>query len=363
MIKYIGSKRRLVPAIELIMGALPGVHVACDLFTGTTRVAQALKRLGMHVIANDSATYSEVLARTYVQADARNIDERRLRGLLARLEALPDVDGWFTDAFCVQARYFQPHNGRRIDAMRPAIDELARDATERAILLTSLMEAADRVDSTTGVQMAYLKSWAQRSHNRLELRVPQLLDGGGMALRRDANELAGELQGVDLVYVDPPYNQHKYFGNYHVWETLVRNDTPELYGVARKRVDCRTNRSAYNSSPRSRDAFARLVADIDAPWMLVSFNDEGYLDAADIRNMLSSRGFVGELPVGGHRRYVGAQIGIHNPQGERVGEVSHVHNTEFLFLVGPDCGAVDAALQGARDALPGRAVATQRALW
>ena len=35
--------------------------------------------------------------------------------------------------------------------------------------------AADRVDSTTGVQMAFLKQWAARSHNQLELRLPDLL--------------------------------------------------------------------------------------------------------------------------------------------------------------------------------------------
>ena len=36
------------------------------------------------------------------------------------------------------------------------------------------MEAADRVDSTCGIQMAYLKKWAGRSFNDLELRMPSL---------------------------------------------------------------------------------------------------------------------------------------------------------------------------------------------
>ena len=35
------------------------------------------------------------------------------------------------------------------------------------------------------------------------------------------------------------------------------------------------------------------------------------------------------------RRYVGAQIGIHNPKGERVGTVSHLRNTELVVLAGP----------------------------
>ena len=47
------------------------------------------------------------------------------------------------------------------------------------VLLTSLIEAADRVDSTTGVQMAYVKQWADRSFRPLELRVPELVAGAG----------------------------------------------------------------------------------------------------------------------------------------------------------------------------------------
>ena len=33
--------------------------------------------------------------------------------------------------------------------------------------------------------------------------------------------LAPALGHFDLAYLDPPYNQHRYFTNYHVWETLV----------------------------------------------------------------------------------------------------------------------------------------------
>ena len=38
------------------------------------------------------------------------------------------------------------------------------------------MEAADRGDSTAGVQMAYLISWAKRALKPIELRLPALLE-------------------------------------------------------------------------------------------------------------------------------------------------------------------------------------------
>ena len=66
----------------------------------------------------------------------------------------------------------------------------------------------------------------------------------------------------------------------------------------------------------------------------MSFNDEGYIDRPTMERLLSGHGHMTVL-VNDYKRYVGAQIGIHNPQGERVGKISHVRNTEFLYVVTP----------------------------
>lgn len=339
MIKYIGSKRTLVPRIVDLVRAVPGVRSVADPFTGTTRVAQGLKAAGFDVHVNDLATYAEVFGRCYIEADAAEIDTARIEAKLVRLAALPDVDGYVTQTFCRDARYFQEQNGRRIDAMRPAIDAIADDELEHAILLTSLIEAADRVDSTTGVQMAYLKRWSERSNRPLELRVPELLTGTGTASRMDANELASTLD-VDLVYLDPPYNQHSYFGNYHVWETIARGDAPETYGIANKRIDCREVKSAYNSKPRAADAFADLIARLsNVPHLLVSFNDEGYIPPAVMEELLSSHGEVARVDID-FKRYVGATIGVHDKSGQRVGTPGRLRNVEHLYLAGPGARSV-----------------------
>lgn len=354
MIKYIGSKRILVPRIvELAQAVCPrvagrrGAATACDVFAGTTRVSQGLKQAGFHVTANDAATYSEILATTYVEADARRVRKRALAAKVAHLNALPGRDGYVTRTFCEDARFFQPANGRRIDAMRDEIDRVADDRVERAILLTALLEAADRVDSTTGLQMAYLKSWAPRSFNPIELRIPALIPGRGAALRMDANEFARAMTEVDVAYLDPPYNQHSYHSNYHIWETIVRHDAPEAYGVARKRNDCRDVKSAYNSRSRAWAAFSDLVRAMRARNLIVSFSDEGFFSRDDITALLrGARGEVATIPVAG-RRYVGARIGIYNPSGEKVGRVSHVTNHEFIFVAGPGARAAIRAASAA----------------
>jgi adenine-specific DNA-methyltransferase len=343
VIKYIGSKRTLVPRILAYAKAIrerSGASSFCDMFTGTTRVAQALKRAHFQVTANDLASYSEILAIAYIEADA---DEHRgplTAAKIAHLNALDGIDGYFTQTFCVDSRYFQPGNGRRVDAIREEIDRISGDRVARAILLTSLLEAADRVDSTTGLQMAYLKEWAPRSFNAMELRMPLLIPGAGVALRQDANALAATMAPVDIAYLDPPYNQHSYFSNYHIWETLVRDDAPESYGVAKKRIDCRVTKSEYNAKGRAWSTFESLVRVIPARHLIVSFSNEGYFAHDDLVALLESKfGEVEAVPVD-FRRYVGAQIGIHNPKGEKVGRVTHLTNQEFLFVAGQDAGRI-----------------------
>ena len=49
--------------------------------------------------------------------------------------------------------------------------------------------------------------------------------------------------------------------------------------------------------------------------------------------MLARRGAVRVFSFG-YKRYVGAQIGIFNPRGEKVGRVSHLRNTEHIYVVG-----------------------------
>ena len=330
MIKYLGSKRVLVPALVEQVRSLPDVRTFFDVFSGTARVGHAMKEAGLRVRANDHNAYAQVLAQCYVAADRDELGPPMER-LLPELQALPPRAGYITHTFCEQARFFHPINGARIDAIRDHIEALDLPPALRAVALVSLMEAADRVDSTTGVQMAYLKQWAPRAHNDLELRMPRLLPGPGDAHGLDALEAVQRYE-ADVVYLDPPYNQHSYLGNYHVWETLVRWDAPVAYGVAKKRLDCKTRRSPFNSKRKIHEAMQQVVRAVQARWLLVSFSNEGYISRDEMLAILSERGPV-EVQEIAHDRYVGAKIGIYNLEGRKVGRVGHLKNVEYLFRV------------------------------
>jgi adenine-specific DNA-methyltransferase len=158
-----------------------------------------------------------------------------------------------------------------------------------------------------------------------------LLEGDGSASCLDAAEAAERFE-ADVAYLDPPYNQHSYLGNYHVWETVVRWDAPEVYGTACKRTDVRERGSAFNRRGSIAGAFAAVLERVRARRIVVSFNDEGYLELERLRELLATRGEVSEASVD-HPRYIGHRLGIYNPEGVKVGTPGPARNREHLFVV------------------------------
>ena len=176
----------------------------------------------------------------------------------------------------------------------------------------------------------------------------------------DLLELAttNRLGHVDVAYLDPPYNQHRYFTNYHVWETLVAWDAPEAYGVARKRVDARddpSTRSVFNSKRTMPGALAEVVRAVDADLLVLSYNNEAWLDLHELED-ICREGTQGARSVAtlafDSARYVGARIGIYDPSGRKVGRIGHLSNRELLVIAGEEdlVRTVVAAVDVAADA-------------
>ena len=122
MIKYLGSKRKLLGPIAAVFADLaPGTRVL-DLFSGTSRVSQALKQQGLYVCSNDHNLYAHTIARCYIEADAQSVLPD-ITEILKELETTKPEPGWFTRTYCEEARFFHPDNGAIIEGMRNRIDK------------------------------------------------------------------------------------------------------------------------------------------------------------------------------------------------------------------------------------------------
>lgn len=338
MIKYLGSKRLLLPLIANVVEGLR-VKSVFDVFSGTSRVGYEFKKRQYKVIANDSSEYAWHISNCYILA-SKSQHQKNIESLVAEYNSTASRShGYFTETFCEKARFFRPENGERIDFIRDDLEKKSLDPILKSIMLTSLMEAADKVDSTCGIQMAYLKKYAPRAMADLKLQVPPIVDSphsDHVAIQMDAlaavKHLASKNIKYDVAYLDPPYNQHSYLGNYHIWETLCKWDKPEAYGVAAKRIDVKTTKSAYNFKKQAFPELKKLIESLNCRKVVLSFSNEGYITREQIEAYLASLGSV-SVVTKDYKRYVGAQIGIYNPSGVKVGKVSHLRNEEYIYVL------------------------------
>lgn len=318
--RYIGNKRKLIPFIGDGLDRL-GIdgRTACDPFAGTASVARFLKRRGYSVATADIMSFSYVLQWAYVVVDERPTFERlrevqgdgdRLGATVDHLNRLEPAPGFIHDHFSPRGsdaspherRYFTPENAARIDAIRARTHEWRErgdlDDDEYNVLLTGLIEAADRVANTTGVYAAYVKSWQPNALKPLRVRVPRLTTGTGLdcqAHRLDAIELMRRSQPFDLLYVDPPYNTRQYAGYYHIPEIIAEgwfDGEPTLRGKTGL-PDDDDKRSDWSRVNRCEEAFAELVAAAPCRHILMSYNSEGIISEACIEEVLRGRGTPG----------------------------------------------------------------------
>lgn len=321
--RYIGNKTRLVPFIlDVVRRLEPSVGVACDPFAGTASVSRALKRQGWTVHAGDLMAFSYALQVTHVELDrtprfpvsALGAGEQGGRpglsyaAILRELEGLPPAHGFISEHYSPDGlaggrhgrMYFTPENAGLIDAIRERIAEWRAegllDPARCQLLLATLVEAADRVANTTGVYASFVKSWQPNACRRLELRQlrPTSRRNGGGRCTAHRGEAAGRVAAVgtmDLLYLDPPYNERQYPAYYHIPELIASgwDDPPELRGKTGLIPD-EDLRSDWCRRDRCEAALRELLGRADARHILLSYNDEGLLAPEVIADVLRETG-------------------------------------------------------------------------
>jgi adenine-specific DNA-methyltransferase len=349
-IKYAGSKLKLLPHILRLAGDV-NARTIFDCFAGSTRVSQALAKLGYRVIANDIAAWSKVFAHCYLKNQK---SPQYYREIIDHLNALPGVDGWFTEHYGGIARQpsakkpWQIHNTRRLDAIREEIDNLRLPEVETSVLLTSLMLALDEVDSTLGHFASYLNDWSPRSYRAMTLRVPALIETAEPheVFQKNIFDLCDDV-ACDLAYMDPPYGSNnekmppsrvRYAAYYHLWTTICLNDRPELFGKANRRRDSSDTVSAsvfedFRRGESGRfvcvEAIEKLISRTRAGYILLSYSSGGRATSEELMEVLSQKGRVIEVMRMDYRRNVMARMRWTN---EWV-RASETPNVEYLFLL------------------------------
>lgn len=358
-IKYAGSKLKLISQI-LQLAKRVDAHTVLDGFSGTTRVSQALAKSGYQVVCNDHAVWSQMFGTCYLLGQKKPDEYTEL---VAHLNSVPPVDGWFTEHYggqpnggsAVQSdglkKPWQIHNTRKLDGIRQEIDNLGLSSIDKAVALTSLILALDQVDSSLGHFVSYLKDWSPRSYKDLKLTVPSVFvtREQHQVFKKDIFDLLPEVC-VDLAYLDPPYGSNnekmppsriRYASYYHVWTSICLNDRPQTFGKAHRRKDTSDTVSGsvfeeFRRNDGNRfialDAIEKLLAVTRARWIILSYSSGGRATAKELNEVLRANGRLLDVVELDYKKNVMAGMKWTNEWLRDAEEP----NREFLFLIQKD---------------------------
>lgn len=315
--RYIGSKDKLSQfLINEIRMQCPQASSVIDLMAGTGLFSLALRKQGFRVLASDVMTYSyHHLVVNLLMNSAPKFDG--LRGILGEycnyenvinyLNELPPVSGFFTREFspfgspnsgCNPRMYFTGENAEKIDAIRKTIKDWHLHgmitAKEHSLLLHDLIMATNDIANIAGTYGHFLSHFVKRSMDNIELK-PFVFDEDnniiGHEIRRGyAENIARELK-ADVCYIDPPYIKRQYAANYHILETIAREDEPEAVGVSGLRP-WRDQYSDFCSKVKIRNAFDTIIRNIKCDNIFISYSEDGLLSLSELMDFLSKYGKI-----------------------------------------------------------------------
>lgn len=347
-IKYTGSKKRIIPQIISLANELKGVKTVLDGFSGTTRVSQAFAQKGYDTTANDISVWSEVFGNCYLKSSN---SDNFYQEIIDHLNALNGKKAWFSEHYGAEQfeskKPFQLKNSMKLDAIRQEIDHLGLEWVDRCVVLTSLINALDKVDSTLGHFAAYLTGWSPRSSKDLTLLLPARfpLKTENKVIRADIFDTIAN-NSYDLAYFDPPYGSNndkmppsrvRYAAYYHFWTTVILNDEPAIFGNANRREDSRDKiassvfeefRKNESNEYIALKAIEKLIVNTKARYILLSYSSGGRATKEELNTIMMNTGKLLKTMEIDHKRNIMSQMRWSNEWLNSEGT-----HKEYLFLL------------------------------
>lgn len=316
--RYLGNKTRLTEwIVGTISAALPLGGSVADPMCGTASVSLALARRGFSVIAADALSFPVIHARARLMAKEPPAF-RILGGYEAALRWMAGTkltEGYFFREFGetgqpangrAPRRYFSAKNAAHIDGIREGIRSLAAtgDLTqiEHSVLLHHLILATNKVANISGTYGYFHRKLTGPALKPLEFEPLEFekTPGDHCVVQGNVEDLASTFR-TNAVYLDPPYTKRQYAGNYHVLETLAREDEPVASGDGGLRP-WKEQASAFCYRRTAAQAFQQTLSQINVPHIFVSYSEDGQVPGDELETILAEFGTV-TLYEHPHARY------------------------------------------------------------
>ena len=334
--RFIGCKENLLDFIEtFIKGKDLRGNVFCDLFAGTGSVAKHFKKLGYKIISSDLLYFSYVLQKVYVEQNQYpkftkllkhlkidpieetlfTSDSQNAKEIIKYLNNLKELEGFIYKNYSPEGtqgqnhhrKYFTGNNAKKIDAIREKIEEWKKtnfiNEQEYYFLLASLIEAVPFVANISGTYSAFLKEWDKRAFKKLTLEVPEIIksETTNKVYYDNGLKVLDQVKGIDILYLDPPYNERQYAPNYHILETIAKWDKPKIKGITGMR-SYENQKSEFCNAKTGIKALGEIIKKNNFKHLLLSYNNDGIMPESEILKLFNKAGKT-EIAEQEYQRY------------------------------------------------------------
>ena len=366
IITYIGNKRALIGTIqnELVRIKKESGLSKCsmaDLFSGSGIVARMMKAHASHLTVNDLEQYSYVINSCYLtnKSDFETVEAEyaRLKRIIEEKVAAQKIPGLITQNYAPADEnnisqhdrvFYTRENALLIDTYRALIDEVVgcsdgtcagasgTNSDMRKFFLAPLITEASIHTNTSGVFKGFYKDkegkgcFGGRGKNalsrilgKIELKKPVFsnFECPFTVLKSDAVALSHDLEKTDVVYLDPPYNQHPYGSNYFMLNTILENKiTAPISKVSG--IVSGWNHSVFNKKSTALASLEEIVPSLKAKYIIISYNSEGFITYDEMVSMLKK---YGELTM--------REIAYNTFRGSRNLASRNIHVSEYPFTI------------------------------
>lgn len=352
IITYLGNKRSLLPYIEQEIIKIQkklknNKTINVDLFSGSGVVARLMKKYSSTLIVNDMEKYSEIINSCYL-INKSDVDWKQYQLYLDKLINYIKINGLTegviaknyapkndTNIQLGERTFYTTRNAQYIDTVRNFINDFKEPY--KTLFLAQLITEASIKTNTGGVFKGFYKDSStgigkyggngeyalKRIKGRIKIEMPVLSDYECevKVYREDSNLLVKKLKDLDIVYIDPPYNQHPYGSNYFMLNIIVDNKKPKevskISGIPKD-----WNKSVYNVKNKVKKQLDLLIKDIDSKFIIVSYNSEGFISYDEMIELLSK---YGKITV--------KEIVYNTYRGSRNLSERNLYVNEYLFVL------------------------------
>ena len=315
--RYIGSKNRILQFIASVIEETYGDvsnAVFADLFAGTACVAELFKQKGATIISNDYLHFSYALQVAKIKIN--DVPKCRIsyEDALRNLNEAKGIEGFFAKEYTVEGtngkeyrrNYFSYVNAQKIDAICIQLKHWVAngdiDTDMYYLLCASLIDAITKVSNTSGTYGAFLKKDDARKCKPIILKpiIITTNEKQNECYCENTLSLIHKVKG-DVLYLDPPYNSRQYPPYYHILETAVLYDNPNIYGITGRR-HYEEKLSPFCMKDQALSSMLQVVQYADFSNIYISYSTDGIIPYETMLDKLSNYGNV-ECFYRDYRRY------------------------------------------------------------